>query len=100
MKSNVKGKPKKKVKRKPRAITKRISKKSPAWDLDMIGKRIKDLRIKKGYSNYEYFAYEHDLPRAQYGRYENGEDMRLSSLLKVVKAFDMSLKEFFSRGIA
>lgn len=67
-------------------------------DLVILGKRIRDLRIKKGYSNYEYFAYEHDIPRAQFGRYEKGEDLRYSSLLKVIRAFDMTLEEFFSEG--
>jgi len=66
--------------------------------LKKLGKRIKDLRIKKGYSNYENFAFENDIPRAQYGRYENGEDLRFSSLAKVIKALDMSVKEFFSEG--
>lgn len=36
--------------------------------------------------------------RAQFGRYENGEDLRFSSLLKVVNALDISLEEFFSEG--
>ncbi len=67
-------------------------------DLNKLGKRIKALRIAKGYKNYEYFAYENNLPRAQYGRYENGEDLRFSSLLKVIKAFDISISEFFSEG--
>jgi len=67
-------------------------------DLEILGKRIRDLRLKKGYSNYEYFAYEHDIPRAQFGRYEKGEDLRYSSLLKVIRAFDMTLEEFFSEG--
>ena len=67
-------------------------------DLEILGKRIRDLRIKMGYSNYEYFAYEHDIPRAQFGRYEKGEDLRYSSLLKVIRAFDMTLEEFFSEG--
>jgi len=60
--------------------------------------RIKALRIQQGYSNYETFAYEHNLPRAQYGRYEKGEDLRFSSLVKVVHAFNISLEEFFSEG--
>ena len=67
-------------------------------DLRKLAERIKSLRIKKGYGNYETFAYEHDLPRAQYGRYERGEDLRYSSLLKVVAAFGMTLDEFFSEG--
>jgi transcriptional regulator with XRE-family HTH domain len=66
--------------------------------IKMLGDRIKQLRIAKGYPNYEKFAYDHDIARAQFGRYEKGEDLRFSSLLKIVKAFDMSLAEFFSEG--
>lgn len=72
--------------------------KAKSKELEQIGNRIKSLRIKKGYTNYEYFAYEHNITRSQYGRYENGEDMRISSLVKIVKAFDMTLEEFFSEG--
>ncbi len=60
-----------------------------------LAKRIREIRKEKGYTNYEYFAYEHGFPRAQYGRYENGEDLRFSSLVKLVDAFDMTLEEFF-----
>jgi hypothetical protein len=68
-------------------------------DLKKLGERIKQLRIAKGYTSYEYFAYEHNLGRAQFGRYERGtEDLRYSSLLKIIKAFDMNLEEFFSEG--
>ncbi|MEM1405135.1 MAG: helix-turn-helix transcriptional regulator [Bacteroidota bacterium] len=66
--------------------------------LKKLGERIKSLRIARGYTNYEYFAYEHNIPRAQFGRYERGEDLRFSSLVKVVKAFGMTLPEFFSEG--
>lgn len=67
-------------------------------ELIKLGNRIKELRIKKGYTNYETFAYENDLPRAQYGRYEKGEDLKYSSLLKVIKALGITPKEFFSEG--
>jgi transcriptional regulator with XRE-family HTH domain len=70
----------------------------PNEDLIKLGNRIKALRIKKGYTSYEYFAYEHNISRAQFGRYEKGEDLRYTSLLKVVRALDMSLEEFFSEG--
>ena len=66
--------------------------------LQKIGARIKTLRIREGHTSYEYFAYEHDIPRAQYGRYEQGQDLRISSLGKVVNAFGMTMKEFFSEG--
>jgi len=41
---------------------------------------------------------DNELPRAQYGRYENGQDLPYSSLLKVLKAMDISLEEFFKEG--
>lgn len=69
-----------------------------AIELNKLAERIRSIRIKKGYSNYENFAYEHKIPRAQYGRYEKGEDLRYSSLVKIVKAFDMTMAEFFSEG--
>lgn len=68
--------------------------------LENLGNRLKHFRTKKGFTNYEQFAFEHDLPRAQYGRYENGQDLRFSSLLKVLKAMDVSLEEFFKEGFS
>jgi len=67
-------------------------------ELKKLGERIKSLRLKKGYTNYENFAFDNDLPRAQYGRYENGQDIRYSSLVKVVKALGVTMEEFFSEG--
>ncbi|MDP1728486.1 MAG: helix-turn-helix transcriptional regulator [Bacteroidota bacterium] len=61
--------------------------------------RIKELRIKKGYTSYEYFAYDHGLSRSQYGRYEKGTDIRFSSLMKVIEAFEMTPAEFFFNWI-
>lgn len=66
--------------------------------LQKLAARIKQLRIEKGYTSYEYFAYDHNIPRAQYGRYEKGEDLKFSSLLKILKGLDISLKEFFDEG--
>lgn len=67
----------------------------PEDQLVKLGARIKALRIKAGYASYETFAYEHVLPRAQYGRYEQGKDLRFSSLVKVVAAFGLTMAEFF-----
>ncbi|WP_430410232.1 helix-turn-helix domain-containing protein [Kordia sp.] len=66
--------------------------------LTNLGEKLRSLRMEKGFSNYEQFAFEHNLPRAQYGRYEQGQDLRFSSLLKVLKALDISLEEFFKDG--
>ena len=66
--------------------------------LEKLGSRLRDLRKARGYTNYEQFAFDHGLPRAQYGRYEKGQDLRLSSLVKVLTAMDVSLTEFFAEG--
>ena len=63
-----------------------------------MGERLKQLRKAKGYSNYEQFAFTHEIGRAQYGRYEGGSDLRLSSLLKILKALEITPAEFFSEG--
>lgn len=60
-----------------------------------LGKRMRELRIKRGYTSYKAFAEQNNLSRALYGRYENGKDLRFSSLVKIVKALNISLKEFF-----
>lgn len=67
-------------------------------ELLKLGDRIKKLRIKKGYTSYEIFAFENGINRAQFGRYERGEDLRYSSLLKVCDALGVTIKEFFSDG--
>lgn len=66
--------------------------------LKMLGKRIRDLRIKAGYSSHETFAYAFDFPRTQYGRYERGHNITYLNLVKIVNAFGMTLEEFFSEG--
>jgi transcriptional regulator with XRE-family HTH domain len=63
-----------------------------------IGNRIRQLRIKAGYSSAEKFAYEYDISRTQYARYELGADMRISSILKIAAAHNITLHEFF-KGI-
>jgi len=65
--------------------------------LKKLAQRIHDLRSKK-YSSIENFANEHDLPRSQVGRYEIGVDMQFLSLSRVLKALDISLKDFFADG--
>ncbi len=68
--------------------------------LKNLGERIKQLRIEKGYSSYEYFAYDNNISRAQMGRYEKGQDLRFSSLTKVINALGVTFEEFFSKGFS
>ncbi|MDH7464678.1 helix-turn-helix transcriptional regulator [Chitinophagaceae bacterium 26-R-25] len=61
-----------------------------------IGERLKKQRQSNGFNSYEQFAFEHNIGRAQYGKYEKGtEDLRLSSLYKVLQALDISWEDFF-----
>lgn len=67
-------------------------------ELKKMAERLKSLRKKKGYSNMDIFAYEHGFGRAQYGRYENGQDLRYTTIVRLANCFEMSIKEFFSEG--
>ena len=66
--------------------------------MKQLGNRFRQIRVAQGYSNYEQFAFENELSQRQYGRYEQGNVLRFSSLVKVLKAFNISLKDFFSEG--
>lgn len=66
--------------------------------LKRIGERLKYFRKKAGYSNYEYFAYDHNISRPQYGKYEAGANIQLNTLIKILKAMNVTLEEFF-KGI-
>lgn len=61
----------------------------------LIGARIRSLRIEKGYSSQENFAYDAEIPRAQYGKYEKGVNLTILSLYKVLKFHKMTFEEFF-----
>ena len=67
--------------------------------LDSIAKKLKYLRIKNGYSNYEDFSYDADIARAQYGKYEKGANILVTTLVKILKHHNMTLEEFFSMKI-
>jgi hypothetical protein len=60
-----------------------------------VADKIKALREKKGYSSYESFAYDHDLPRVQYWRMEKGANFRFTTFLNLLDKHDLTLSEFF-----
>jgi transcriptional regulator with XRE-family HTH domain len=78
--------------------TKTVLKKEPeeAKYLKQVGDRLKYYRKKAGYTNYEYFAYENNFSRPQYGKYEAGANIQLNTLMKILKALNVSLEEFFT----
>ncbi|MFB9844035.1 helix-turn-helix domain-containing protein [Mucilaginibacter ginsenosidivorans] len=61
--------------------------------------RVKALRKAQGFPDYEDFANARGLNRSQYGRYERGvSDIRLTTLLKVIRGLGVTPAEFFSEG--
>jgi hypothetical protein len=74
---------------------KRQRKKNMNPDVQKLARRIKAMRLRQGFSSYEHFAFDNFFGRTQYYRYENGEDMRFTTLLKLVRACGITLEEFF-----
>ncbi len=73
-------------------------KKESLPELQKLGARIKAIRLSKGYTSHETFAIKNNFNRTQYFRYEHGEDLRFSTLAKIISAFEMTYSEFFSEG--
>ena len=64
--------------------------------LKRVGKKLRDLRKKKGYTSHESFAFDHDLPRMQYWRLEKGKtNITFKSLMKVLTIHKLTIEEFF-----
>ncbi len=64
--------------------------------LTEIGQRLTELRKRKGYRSHESFAWDHDLPRAQYWRLEKGKaNFTIKTLVKVLAIHNLTLEEFF-----
>lgn len=60
-----------------------------------VANKIKELRIQKGYSSHEYFAWDNDINRAQYWRIEKGSNITMKTLLSILDIHKISLREFF-----
>jgi transcriptional regulator with XRE-family HTH domain len=60
-----------------------------------IASKIKELRLKKGFTSHEQFAWEYNINRVQYWRIEKGSNITLSSLLRILDIHQVSLSDFF-----
>lgn len=68
-------------------------------ELKAIGEGLKRLRKEKGYSNYHKLAYDMGMTHSQYGGYEMGKNMNLSSLLKILRFHNIDLKMFINEYV-
>jgi hypothetical protein len=64
----------------------------------LLGKRIKELRKEAGYTSQETFAYDAEIPRALYGKYEKGSNITIDSLHRILKFHKITFKDFFKKG--
>ena len=66
--------------------------------LKQLGERIRSLRKKAGYTSQETFAYEAAIPRALYGTYEQGANITILNLNKIIRFHKITFEDFFSEG--
>jgi predicted transcriptional regulator len=60
-----------------------------------IALKIKKLRLEKGYTSYENFAWDNQIPRVQYWRMEKGTNFTIRTFLRILDVHNMTLKQFF-----
>jgi hypothetical protein len=60
-----------------------------------IGEKLQSLRKAKGYTSYENFAWDNDLPRVQYWRMEKGTNFRFTTFLQILDVHGLTLEQFF-----
>lgn len=66
--------------------------------LEQLGERLKYYRKLRGYTNYEHLAYDLGISRSQYGKYENGGNIKFTTLCKILEHLNISLEDFFREG--
>jgi transcriptional regulator with XRE-family HTH domain len=81
--------------KKPEPIPKKSITEDEKIVLKKIGERLKKYRKEAGYTNYEYFAYENNISRPQYGKYEAGANIQLNTLIRILNNLNVSLEDFF-----
>lgn len=63
--------------------------------IQKIADKIKALRIQKGYTSHENFAWDNNINRAQYWRIEKGSNITIKTLLAILDIHGISLADFF-----
>lgn len=63
--------------------------------LNKLGATIKKARKKNGFTSAENFAFQMDISRSLYTKYENGSDLRVSTLFRIIEGMGMKISDFF-----
>ena len=65
--------------------------------LKAIGDKVRTIRKNNPeYANYEVFAFKNDINKVTISNIEKGENHNVASLIKVLKALNVTLEEFFT----
>jgi len=80
----------------PKKSAKKSINKKQEEQLVALGKGLTKLRKDKGYSNYYKLAYDMDMIHSQYGAYENGKNLTILTLLKILDFHKISFVDFIN----
>jgi transcriptional regulator with XRE-family HTH domain len=60
-----------------------------------IGEKLRELRKKAGFKGYDNFAFTFELEKNTVLRAEKGKNITIDSLINILRAHNLTLKEFF-----
>jgi transcriptional regulator with XRE-family HTH domain len=64
--------------------------------LEIMGRKIRDLRLSKGYKSHELFAIKYNLPKIHYWRIEKGKsNVTVKSLIRILSIHNIQISDFF-----
>ena len=63
--------------------------------IQKIADKLRKMRIEKGFTSYEHFAWDNEIGRQQYWRIEKGRNFTMQTLLKILDIHKITLEEFF-----
>jgi transcriptional regulator with XRE-family HTH domain len=67
-------------------------------EVPKVGARIKQLRIKAGYTNADDFATDFSYTSSAYRSLEKGRNIELNTLIRILNCHGMTYVEFFNEG--
>ena len=60
-----------------------------------VAEKLRKIRLERGYSGYDFFAWENQLSPRQYLNMEQGKNFTMKSLIRVLDIHGITLEEFF-----
>ena len=61
----------------------------------LIGDKLRELRIEKGFTSHEDFALEYNLSRRNYWEIEKGKNIEMKTLINLLTIHNITLHDFF-----